>query len=176
MPGGEALAPRSQSRWRVWLLPLSVVVGCAALGELEDWRDRHLLFVNTTDSLPNWAFLVDRSRVPVKGDFVFFAPPRSELLRRHFGDRAKPFGKIVYGVAGDVVAHQGDVVTINGKAVARMKARTRFGETLTPGVTGAIPAGCFFAATPHRDGFDSRYADIGFVCAHQLVGTGVPIL
>lgn len=176
MPGSKALALRSHARWRVWLLPLSVVAGAAALGELGDWRDNHLFFVNTTDSLPNWAFLVDRSRVPEKGDYVFFAPPRSPLLRRHFGERAKPFGKIVYGVAGDVVAHRQDVVTINGKAVARMKARTRLGEPLTPGATGPIPAGCFFAATPHRDGFDSRYADIGFVCAHQLVGTGVPIL
>ena len=65
---------------------------------------------------------------------------------------------------------------INGKAVARMKARTRLGEPLAPGATGAIPAGCYFAATPHRDGFDSRYADIGFVCVRQVLGTGVPIL
>src|SRR3546814_2524242 len=87
-----------------------------------------------------------------------------------------PFGKIVYGVAGDVVAHRGDLVTINGKAVARMKARTRLGKPLAPGATGAVPAGCYFAATPHRDGFDSRYADIGFVCVRQVLGTGVPIL
>src|SRR3546814_989249 len=88
--------------------------------------------------------------MPAKGDYVFFAPPRTPLLRRHFGARAKPFGKIVYGVAGDVVAHRGDLVTINGKAVARMKARTRLGEPPAPGATGAIPAGCYFAAPPHR--------------------------
>ena len=176
MSDSKALALQSRPRWRVWLLLLSVVAGCGVLGGLGDWRDHHLFFVNTTDSLPNWAFLVDRSRLPAKGEYVFFAPPRTALLRRHFGDRAKPFGKIVYGVAGDVVARQGDVVTINGKAVVRMKARTRLGEPLAAGATGEIPAGCFFAATPHRDGFDSRYADIGFVCAHQIVGTGVPIL
>ena len=176
MSDSKALALQSRLRWRVWLLFLSVVAGCSVLGGLGDWRDHHLFFVNTTDSLPNWAFLVDRSRLPAKGEYVFFAPPRSPLLRRHFGERPKPFGKIVYGVAGDVVAHRGDVVMINGKAVARMKAWTRLGEPLAPGATGAIPAGCFFAATPHRDGFDSRYADIGFVCARQVVGTGVPIL
>lgn len=176
MPGSETLALRSHARWRVWLAVLAVFVGCGVLGGLGDWRDHHLFFVNTTDSLPNWAFLVDRGRMPAKGDYVFFAPPRTPLLRRHFGARAKPFGKIVYGVAGDVVAHRGDLVTINGKAVARMKARTRLGEPLAPGATGAIPAGCYFAATPHRDGFDSRYADIGFVCARQVLGTGVPIL
>lgn len=176
MSNSKALALQSRPRWRVWLLLLSVVAGCSVLGGLGDWRDHHLFFVNTTDSLPNWAFLVDRSRLPAKGEYVFFAPPQTALLRRHFGDRAKPFGKIVYGVAGDVVAHQGDAVMINGKAVVRMKARTRLGEPLAPGAVGAIPAGCFFAATPHRDGFDSRYADIGFVCTHQIVGTGVPIL
>lgn len=176
MSDSKALALHSRLRWRVWLLFLSVVAGCSVLGGLGDWRDHHLFFVNTTDSLPNWAFLVDRSRLPAKGEYVFFVPPRTALLRRHFGDRAKPFGKIVYGVAGDVVAHHGNVVMINGKTVVRMKARTRLGEPLAASATGEIPAGCFFAATPHRDGFDSRYADIGFVCAHQIVGTGVPIL
>lgn len=176
MAGSEALALGSRPRWRVWLSLSVVVVGSSALGGLGDWRNHHLFFVNATDSLPNWAFLVDRGRTPVKGEYVFFAPPPSPLLRRHFGDRPRPFGKIVYGVAGDIVAHDGNIVTINGKPVAHMKARTRFGETLTRGATGVIPAGCFFAATPHRDGFDSRYADIGFVCRSQLVGTGVPIL
>src|SRR3546814_6671553 len=117
--------------------------------------------------------------MPAKGDYVFFAPPRTPLLRRHFGARAKPFGKIVYGVAGHVVAHRGDLVTINGKAVARMKARTRLGEPLAPGATGAITARRYFDATPHRDRFDSRYEDIGFVCVRQDIGrdhVGTPVL
>src|SRR3546814_2492349 len=62
MPGSETLALRSHARWRVWLAVLAVFVGCGVLGGLGDWRDHHLFFVNTTDSLPNWAFLVDRGR------------------------------------------------------------------------------------------------------------------
>ena len=57
-----------------------------------------------------------------------------------------------------------------------MKPKTRFGEPLTPGATGIVPPACYFVATPHKDGFDSRYAEIGFVCARQLAGVGEPIL
>ena len=67
-------------------------------------------------------------------------------------------------------------VAVNGHPVAQMKPFTRFGEPLTPGATGRVPAGCYFAATPHKDGFDSRYAHIGFVCRDRLVGTGQAIL
>jgi type IV secretory pathway protease TraF len=40
----------------------------------------------------------------------------------------------------------------------------------------AGPGGLLFCRTPHKDGFDSRYADIGFVCARQIIGTGEPLL
>ena len=86
------------------------------------------------------------------------------------------FGKIVYGMPGDTISHAGSEVAVNGRTVARMKPLTRFGEPLTPGATGVVPPGCYFAATPHKDGFDSRYAEIGFVCARQVIGTGEPIL
>jgi conjugal transfer pilin signal peptidase TrbI len=32
--------------------------------------------INTTQSLPNWAFWIDKHRVPQRGDFVVFAPPQ----------------------------------------------------------------------------------------------------
>jgi hypothetical protein len=82
------------------------------------------------------------------------------------------FGKIAYGVPGDVISHIGRTVAVNGHPVAQMKPFTRFGEPLTPGATGRVPAGCYFAATPHKDGFDSRYGEIGFVCGRQIIGTG----
>ncbi len=57
-----------------------------------------------------------------------------------------------------------------------MKPLTHDGEILIQGPVGTIPDHCIFAGTPHKDGFDSRYADIGWVCAPQIVGTGVPVL
>ncbi|MCF8708391.1 S26 family signal peptidase [Rhizorhapis sp. SPR117] len=172
----EAGAARWRPQWRLWLLFGGLVVGSITLGAIADWRDGHAFLINTTDSLSNWAFLIHRNRIPGKGDYVFFDPPASALLRRHFGAKPQMFGKIVYGVPGDYVGHDGMDVTINGVRVARMKPLTRFGEPLTPGATGPIPQGCYFAATPHKDGFDSRYAEIGFVCSRQIIGTGVPVL
>lgn len=175
-----AVSDTGQERWRprthLWAALGIFVIGSAALTAISQWRDGHALFINTTQSLPNWAFMIDLGRMPGRGDYVFFDPPRSALLRRHFGARPEMFGKIVYGMPGDVVAHKGPIVTINGRAVARMKAYSRFGEPLTPGAEGSVPTGCYFAGTPHQDGFDSRYAEIGFVCARQIIGTGEPVL
>ena len=117
-----------------------------------------------------------RHKLPARGDYVFFDPPPGELLRRHFGAKPQMFGKIAYGVPGDIISHIGRTVAVNGHPVAQMKPFTRFGEPLTPGATGRVPAGCYFAATPHKDGFDSRYGEIGFVCGRQIIGTGEPIL
>jgi conjugal transfer pilin signal peptidase TrbI len=172
----EVPARRWRPKRRLWILFGSFVAGSVVLGAISDWREGHLFLINTSDSLPNWAFLISRGHMPGKGDYIFFDPPASALLRRHFGERPEMFGKIVYGLPGDVVGHDGRDVTINGVRVARMKGVTRLGEPLTPGATGRVPQGCFFAATPHKDGFDSRYAEIGFVCGRQIIGTGEPVL
>lgn len=172
----EPTIERWRPRKRLWALLGVALFGTATLSGISGWREDHLFLLNATDSLPNWAFLIHRGQVPTRGDYVFFDPPASALLRRHFGPDPQLFGKIVYGVSGDVVSHRGAIVTINGTAVARMKPLTRAGEPLTPGAVGAIPAGCYYAGSPHRDGFDSRYAEIGLVCRRQIVGVGEPIL
>ncbi|MAM37026.1 MAG: type VI secretion protein [Erythrobacter sp.] len=170
-------APGSwRPRKRLWAAFGLFVAGSLMLTAIADWRDRHAFLINTSESLPNWAFVIERGRMPTRGDYVFFDPPPSALVRRHFSEEPRMFGKRVYGMPGDVVAHVGNAVTINGRWVAHMKPASRFGEPLTPGATGKVPSGCYYAGTPHKDGFDSRYADIGFVCARQIVGTGEPVL
>jgi conjugal transfer pilin signal peptidase TrbI len=77
---------------------------------------------------------------------------------------------------GDTVAHRGAQVLVNGRVVGRMKPLTRFGEPLAAGPTGTIPHGCYYVGTPHKDGFDSRYAAIGYACAKKIVGVGEAIL
>jgi conjugal transfer pilin signal peptidase TrbI len=172
----EAAPVRWRPRKRLWAGLALFVAGSVALGAIQQWKEAHVFLINRTDSLPNWAFFIRRGATPVRGDYVFFAPPESPLIRRHFGQGHELFGKIVYGIAGDTVTHDGPIVRINGRAVARMKPLTRLGEPLTPGTTGPIPTGCFFAGTPHKDGFDSRYAEIGLVCQRQILGVGEPIL
>ena len=53
---------------------------------------------------------------------------------------------------------------------------SRFGEPLALGPTGIIPKGCYFVATGHKDGFDSRYGAIGWICAKSVLGVGRPVL
>lgn len=172
----DAAPMRWRPRKRLWAALGVAIAGTALFGAISSWREEHALLINTTDSLPNWAFLIRRHELPTRDAYIFFDPPPSALVRRHFGARPRLFGKIVYGMPGDVVGHHGSIVTINGTPVARMKSRTKAGEPLTPGAIGVIPAGCYFAGSPHRDGFDSRYAEIGFVCAQRIIGIGEPVL
>ncbi len=166
----------SPARRRRYLVYAAVGIGLVSLGELARWSDDHALLVNATTSLPNWAFIIDRQRVPVRGDFIFFEPPPGRLLARHFGARPQPFGKIVYGTAGDRVERHGQLFFVNARPVALAKPATRFGEPLALGPTGIIPRGCYFVGTPHRDSFDSRYAAIGWVCRPRVIGVGRAIL
>lgn len=163
-------------RWHFWRAIGLMLVAIGGYRTMSEWRDDHALLINATESLPNWAFVIHRNKTPALGDHIFFMPHQTALIRRHFGTKTRIFGKLVYGTPGDVVSHEGTNVLINGKPVARMKSRTRQGEQLTPGAIGPIPADCYYVGTPHKDGFDSRYAEIGPVCTRQIVGTGFPIL
>ena len=98
------------------------------------------------------------------------------MLERHFGREPQPFGKIVYGVAGDRVERRGRLFLINGMPAAVAKPRTLRGEPLEAGPTGTIPRRCYFVATPNKDSFDSRYAVIGWICRPRVIGVGEPIL
>lgn len=168
----DSLSPRVAR----YALLLGAAALAAGLTALSSWRDRHALLINASGSLPNWAFFIDRTKTPGRGDLVFFDPPPSDLLTRHFGAHLRPFGKLVYGVAGDTVATRGRAFLVNGHVVAKAKVASRLGEPLTLGPTGIIPRGCYFVATPHRDSFDSRYAAIGWICRPRIVGVGKAIL
>ena len=65
---------------------------------------------------------------------------------------------------------------VNGQAVAKAKLKSRFGEPLALGPTGRVPQGCYFVTSKHKDGFDSRYAAIGWICGPRILGVGRPIL
>ncbi len=159
-----------------WLVIGALAATLAASSSLASWRQSHALLINTTQSLPNWAFWIDKHRVPQRGDFVVFSAPQTPLITAHFGSSSPPFAKRVYGMPGDVVSRQGNVVRINGAEVARLKPASSRGEALKPGPTGRIPEHCYYLGTVHKDGLDSRYADIGFVCSGRIIGTGDSLL
>lgn len=173
----EPMRGNARPRLRRRLLALALIgAAFVAWQGLRDWSHHHGLFINASQSLPNWAFLVELGRFPARGDYVLFDPGRDPLVIRHFGTSPKPFAKIAYGLPGDTITLSGEMVAVNGIPVAALKTLTRQGEALVPGPLGVIPRGCVFAVTPHRDGLDSRYAAIGFVCRDRLLGTGKAIL
>ena len=108
------------------LLPL-------AWAPLDAFSKDHAFLINASPSLPNWAFWLDKHAPIERGSLIFFEPPQSELLERHFGKGPQMFGKRVLGMPGDVVRHEGDAVFINGKQVASLLEVTRLGVPLTRG-------------------------------------------
>jgi len=172
---GPVLRPKHGNLAR-WLVIGFLGLGLATSSALSAWRDEHAVLINTTESLPNWAFFINKNRAPALGDFVVFTPPATPIITAHFGKPSAPFAKRVYGMPGDFVTREGNAVLINGAEVARLKPRTKRGEVLVPGPTGRIPEHCYYLGTAHSDGLDSRYADIGFVCRARIIGTGDAIL
>lgn len=147
-----------------------------ALSSLAAFGHSHALMINVSPSLPYWAIWLDRGAIPQRGEIILFDPPSSPLLEKHFGKEPKPFGKRVSGMPGDVVTEKGRAFFVNGRQVAKAKLKSRLGEALTLGPTGTVPKGCYFVTTEHKDGFDSRYAAIGWICRQRIIGVGRPIL
>jgi conjugal transfer pilin signal peptidase TrbI len=143
---------------------------------IANFSDDHALLINASPSLPNWAFWLDKNFTPARGALIFFEPPHSELLTSHFGEKPQIFGKRILGMPGDRVRHDGKTVLINNRLVARTKLKTRKSIPLTKGPEGVIPVGCYYVGTSHKHGFDSRYGEIGFICAPRIIGTGRAIL
>jgi conjugal transfer pilin signal peptidase TrbI len=169
-------APRQRHCRRKLAAACAIASAGLVLQSLSHWSDTHALMINESESLPNWAFLVEAGRFPRRGEYVVFHPGRDPLVARYFGGKPAAFAKIAYGLPGDMVSRSGADVLVNGQKVARLKPFTRRGDPLAGGPTGRIPDGCVYAGSPHPDGFDSRYAAIGFVCRDRIAGVGRPIL
>ena len=150
--------------------------GALALSSRAAFAQGHALMINVSPSLPYWAIWVTRGAPVHRGDIILFDPPTSPLLVKHFGAKPKPFGKRVSGVPGDIITEQNRIYFVNGEAVAKAKLESRLGEPLALGPTGKVPENCYFVTTPHKDGFDSRYGAIGWICRERILGTGRPIL
>ena len=147
-----------------------------ALSTLAAFSREHALMINASPSLPYWAIWLERGAAPKRGDIILFDPPTSPLLVKHFGKEPTPFGKRVSGLPGDHVTEKNRAFFVNGRLVAKAKLTSRLGEPLALGPTGRVPPGCYFVTTAHKDGFDSRYAAIGWICAPRILGVGRPIL
>lgn len=168
-----------------WGFVVGIVAALAGVQAIDAFARGHMLLVNRSPSLPNWAYFIERGAKPALGDVAFFVPLKEPMVIKHFGAAPAPFGKIVYAVAGDVIEHRGRQVLIHRRVkgggetthvVAEIKSMSAAGEKLVPGPTGRVPEGCYYMGSPHKDGFDSRYAAIGLVCDRQLVGVARKVI
>jgi conjugal transfer pilin signal peptidase TrbI len=166
----------SSRRYRLYAGLVLVFGGLGLFQAISGWKSSHAFLINVSPSLPNWAFVLETRAPPARGSLIFFRPPVSAVLVNNFGTKPQLFGKYVYGVAGDVVSREGRSFFINGRQVAIAKPYSRKGEVLPLGPTGVIPYGCYYAGTPHKDSFDSRYGIIGWICRDRIVGTGTSVL
>ena len=170
------LVARTLRRVRRPLLLTAIVALPFAWAPIAAFGEDHAFLINASPSLPNWAFWLDKSAPIARGSLIFFEPPASPLLERHFGKGPHLFGKRVLGLPGDVVSHEGAEVLVNGRKVGARLAKTRLGVTLSPGPEGVIPQNCYYVGSDHPRGFDSRYAEVGLACRGHILGSGRAIL
>lgn len=129
------------------------------------------LMINATASLGNWAFLVKLGTLPVKdGEYAAFYPPSNP----YYGH--KPFVKIVAGMGGDTVIEQDRIYYVGEKEIGRAKEFSLKGEKLDKGPVGVIPQGQYFMYAPHKDSYDSRYLQMGWISADHIIGVAIPVL
>ncbi len=106
---------------------------------------------------------------PRIGDRVLFEPPAA------VGSKV-PYLKTVRGLPGMAVAVAEDgTVSLDGVAVGRAKTHALDGRSLEAISPGIVPHGHYFLHADHPDSHDSRYAEIGLVPRHRILGRAVAL-
>lgn len=137
-----------------------------SLAMLATWfHENYTLGLNATDSLKGTLFLIERHRLPERGELVAF---------EWRGDGHYPAGttfiKVLKGTPGDTVSQDQGQYSVNGEILGLAKPLDRQGRPLHLGPTGTLPPGRFFVWAPHPDSMDSRYAETGWVNREQILG------
>lgn len=86
------------------------------------------------------------------------------------------FVKLVAGVAGDKVVVEGRDIYVGGVYRGRAKEVSLKGRELEVTQGGVIPEGMLYVFAPHKDSYDSRYAEIGFISVNTVTGKARPVL
>ena len=106
---------------------------------------------------------------PGLGDTVLFDPPQDV-------GAAVPYLKTVRGLPdGRVAVGLARTIVVDGRVLGTAKARARDGRLLSAITPGLIPNGHYFLHGPHRDSYDSRYAEIGFVPRQRIRARAVAL-
>lgn len=126
--------------------------------------------MNESPSLPGKVFLVQKDRLPKKGEMVSFwwqCEPK-------ICSGKKAFTKIVRGVPGDRISAKGLEYFVNDESVGFAKLKGSTGRDLMPKKLlpegYVLQAGEYFAWSPHEFSFDSRYEWVWVVKDSQIIG------
>jgi conjugal transfer pilin signal peptidase TrbI len=164
----RALPLRSSVRKWIWICAILLVAG--AVRSVFSWSQDHYILINQTQSLPYWAFIVDKGVLPGRGDMVAFTPGPNPYYPEDIA-----FVKIVRGVGGDAVTIEGVDVAINGERLGAIKSLTGANPNVTAVDAGTVPEGAYFVWSPSPDSFDSRYKEIGYVVPGHIIGRARPL-
>ena len=126
--------------------------------------------INMTDSLPDKIYLISKGNLPkAAGEYISFNAPNNKI-------HEQAFLKLVGGIEGDIVKEESRKFYINGEFIGYAKEHSKTGEKTELGFTGVIPKGCYFVYSDHKDSYDSKYKNIGLICAADVIGSARPII
>lgn len=147
-----------------------------ALGPLAGRKP--LLIWNASASAPIGLYRLDPTASPMPGDRVAWRPSpvwSRWMAERNYLPEGLPLLKPLAATAPSVVCRQQDRILVDGRIVARARARDAAGRPL-PRWSGCIalaPDAVFLLAPEVPDSLDSRY--FGPVDRRDLLGRVVPI-
>jgi conjugal transfer pilin signal peptidase TrbI len=140
----------------------------AFIGAILVFRDYFLIVHNKSVSLSARWFVIAKGHIPQKNQIFAF-----RVLSPNSYKPDEIFIKIVGGVAGDKIITKERDFYINDKFIGTAKTISLQGQPLMISNAGVIPSNHYFAYTPHKDSYDSRYQEIGLINEAQIIGTAV---
>ncbi len=156
-----------RNKWTLVVVVITSFLILVQFARLIPWP--WYISINETKSLPYKVFIVIRNHEPTLGDYIDFWPPENEFYS------GISFIKQVVAETNDFVECNDRERLIDNKIVAIAKEESINGRKLHLGPCGLVPKGHLFVLAPHRDSFDSRYREIGYVPFEAVRGVAYPL-
>lgn len=128
------------------------------------FAQNYKIAINNDVSLPGTFFLIHYGERPQINDLVAFKQNAKYVPASH------KLVKILSGKAGDSIVVKDRDVYLNGTYVGHAKNTTRKGFPLTPVADSVVPPGKFYVVGTHKDSYDSRYSEFGFLDVSAIEG------
>lgn len=146
----------------------SLVILCSGLLLSTNYR----IMENHTESLPYKYVVLAKGIIPTKHGQVFAFKVYNNA--HYHNEKPLNFIKIVGGISGDKITIKAErEVYVADRAIGFAKIHSKKGVPLNIIEESIIPEHKFFAYTPHKDSFDSRYQEIGLIDEKDIIGTAI---